>query len=233
MDYRIAVCDDRKEDRDLVCQLARQWAQDREFDVEVRQFSSGDAFLFQYTEDKAWDILLLDVEMPGCNGVELAKQVRLENKLTQIVFVTGYSDYIAEGYDVSALHYLLKPVSREKLCSVLNRAIERLKRDGRFLLLELPEELVRVPLFQVEYLEVRQNYVTVHTPDTSYTVKKTLTAMERDLDDRFFRVGRSFILNLSKVQKATKREVVMLSGATVPLARGGYEALNQAIIQKL
>ena len=64
-------------------------------------------------------------------------------------------------------------------------------------------------------------------------MEKTLTAMEKDLDNRFFRVSRSFILNLSKVRKATKREVVMLSGATVPLPRGGYEALNLAIIQKL
>ena len=201
--------------------------------MEVRQFPSGDAFLFQYESDKAWDILLLDVEMPGCSGVELAKHVRRENKLTQIVFVTGYSDYIAEGYDVSALHYLLKPLSREKLASVLNRAVERLKRDGRFLLLELPEELVRVPLFEVEYLEVRQNYVTVHTGKEAYTVKKTLTAMERELDDRFFRVGRSFILNLSKIRKVTKREAVMLSGSSIPLPRSGYEVLNRAIIQKL
>ena len=171
--------------------------------------------------------------MPGCSGVELARQVRRENSLTQIIFVTGYTDYIAEGYDVAALHYLLKPISREKLFSVMNRAVERLKRDGRFLLLEMPEELVRVPLFEVEYLEVRQNYVTVHTVAGAYTLKKTLTAMEKDLDNRFFRVGRSFILNLSKVRKATKREVVMLSGAIIPLPRGGYDALNLAIIQKL
>ena len=233
LDYRLAVCDDQKADRDLVRELVRQWANSRGFDVEVRQFPSGEAFLFQYESDKAWDILLLDVEMPGCSGVELAKHVRRENKLTQIVFVTGYSDYIAEGYDVSALHYLLKPLSREKLASVLNRAVERLKRDGRFLLLELPEELVRVPLFEVEYLEVRQNYVTIHAGKETYTVKKALTAMERELDDRFFRVGRSFILNLSKIRKVTKREAVMLSGASVPLPRSGYEVLNRAIIQKL
>ena len=232
MDYRIAACDDRKEDRDMIQELTLQWARNRGYDVEVRQFPSGDAFLFQYAEDKTWDILLLDVEMPGCNGVELAKRVRQENKLTQIVFVTGYSDYIAEGYDVSALHYLLKPVSGEKLFSVLNRAVEKLKRDGQSLLLELPEELVRVPLFEVEYLEVRQNYVTVHTVSNAYTVKKTLTAMEQELDDRFSGWGGP-IVNLSKVQKASKREAVLLSGAAIPLPRGGYETLNQAIIQKL
>ncbi len=233
MDYRLAVCDDQPADRQLVQELALQWANQRGFDVELHPFSSGEAFLFQYAEDRNWDILLLDVEMPGCSGVELARQVRRENSLTQIIFVTGYTDYIAEGYDVAALHYLLKPISREKLFSVMNRAVERLKRDGRFLLLEMPEELVRVPLFEVEYLEVRQNYVTVHTVAGAYTLKKTLTAMEKDLDNRFFRVGRSFILNLSKVRKATKREVVMLSGAIIPLPRGGYDALNLAIIQKL
>ena len=161
MDYRIAVCDDEPQARELAQACAVQWAHKHGYSVEVRQFPTGDAFLFQYEEDKAWDILLLDVEMPGCSGVELAKAVRQQNKRTQIVFITGYADYIAEGYDVSALHYLLKPLDREKLFSVLGRAAERLHQSGRALLLELPEELVRVPLYEVEYLEVRGNYVTV------------------------------------------------------------------------
>ena len=121
--------------------------------------------------------------------VELAKRIRQKNKALQIVFITGYTDYIAEGYDVSALHYLVKPVSREKLFTVLDRAAERLHSAERALLLELPGETVRVPLHEIDYLEVRQNYVTVHAGET-YTVKKTLGAMERELDDRFFRAGR-------------------------------------------
>ena len=148
--------------RDLAQDCAAQWARQRGYSVEIQPFPSGDAFLFQYEDDKAWDILLLDVEMPGCSGVELAKKVREENKRLQIVFLTGYADYIAEGYDVSALHYLLKPIDRQKLFSVLDRAARRLERDGKTLLLELPDGLVRLPLYEVEYLEVRGNYVTVH-----------------------------------------------------------------------
>lgn len=233
MDYRIAVCDDEPQARELAQTCAVQWAHKHGYSVEVRQFPTGDAFLFQYEEDKAWDILLLDVEMPGCSGVELAKAVRRQNKRTQIVFITGYADYIAEGYDVSALHYLLKPLDREKLFSVLGRAAERLHQSGRALLLELPEELVRVPLYEVEYLEVRGNYVTVHTGREAYTVKKALSALERELDARFFRVGRSFVVNLGKVRRATKKEAILESGSAVPLPRGGYEALNRAILQTL
>lgn len=170
--------------------------------------------------------------MPGLNGVELAKRIRQKNKALQIVFITGYTDYIAEGYDVSALHYLVKPVSREKLFTVLDRAAERLHSAERTLLLELPGETVRVPLHEIDYLEVRQNYVTVHAGET-YTVKKTLGAMERALDDRFFRAERSFILNLSRVRRVTKKEVLLASGACIPLPRGAYEPLNRAIIQKM
>ena len=207
MDYRIAVCDDREEDRSFARESVLQWAEKRGFDVDVQEFPSGDAFLFHYTEDRAWDILLLDVEMPGCSGVDLAKQVRKDSQLLQIVFLTGYSDYLAEGYDVSALHYLLKPIHREKLWAVLDRA--------------------------VEHMEVRGNYVTVHTAAEAYRVKKTLSAMEQELDDRFFRIGRSYILNLGKVRKVTKREVQLFSGSRLPLPRGMYEPLNRAIIQKL
>ena len=100
-------------------------------------------------------------------------------------------------------------------------------------MLELPGELVRVALREIEYVEVRQNYVTVHTGKEAYTVKKPLSALERELDSRFHRVGRSYLLNLGKVRRVTKKEAVLLSGAVIPLPRGAYEPLNQAIIQKL
>ena len=181
MDYRIAVCDDEPQARELAQACAVQWAHKHGYSVEVRQFPTGDAFLFQYEEDKAWDILLLDVEMPGRSGVELAKAVRQQNKRTQIVFITGYADYIAEGYDVSALHYLLKPLDREKLFSVLGRAAERLhqRRQGPCCW-SCPRNWCACPLYEVEYLEVRGNYVTVHTGREAYTVKKALSALERE-----------------------------------------------------
>lgn len=104
MDYHIAVCDDCAADADFAADCAAQWAQRLGYTAEILRFPSAEAFLFQYAEDKRCDILLLDVEMPGLNGVELAKRIRQKNKALQIVFITGYTDYIAEGYDVSALH---------------------------------------------------------------------------------------------------------------------------------
>ena len=123
MELRIAVCDDAEEDRAYVSGLAKDWATQAGHRAEITAFSSAESFLFRYAEDKNWDILLLDIEMGAMDGVRLAKRVRRDNEAVQIVFVTGYSDYIAEGYEVAALHYLMKPVSRDKLFAVLNRAV--------------------------------------------------------------------------------------------------------------
>lgn len=136
MAYRAAVCDDSAADADYVRGIVAHWAEQRGVALECRAFSSAEQFLFCYEEDKNFDLLLLDVEMPGADGVTLAKTVRQENEAVQIVFITGYSDYIAEGYDVAALHYLMKPVRPEKLCAVLDRAWEKHRRNERCLNLE-------------------------------------------------------------------------------------------------
>lgn len=229
MIYRIAVCDDNSADVGYLSSLVSEWEGEPEDTVVLSDFPSAEAFLFQYAENPNYDILLLDIEMPGMDGVQLARQIRRENEAVQIVFITGYSDYIAEGYDVAALHYLMKPVHREKLFEVLDRAAEKLKKNERVLLLDLSGELVRVPLYEIRYLEVRQNYVTVHAKQ-DYTVRKTLGEFEKELDDLFFRAGRSFLVNLTAVSRVTKQEVYLSDGSVIPLPRGQYERLNRAII---
>lgn len=231
MAYRAAICDDSAADSEYVRGLVAEWAGARGIAMECRSFSSAEQFLFYYEEDKNFDLLLLDVEMPGVDGVTLARTVRQENEAVQIVFITGYSDYIAEGYDVAALHYLMKPVRAEKLFEVLGRAWEKHRRNERCLNLECSGEMVRLPLYEVRYLDVHQNYVTVHAK-RDHTVKRTLSEFEAELDEQFFRVGRGMILNLKQIRRVTKKEVVLADGTVLPLPRGSYEPLNRAIIER-
>ena len=229
MAYRVAIVDDRETDAQFVRDLLIDWSENRQLGIQAQTFSSAESFLFRYAEDKDWDILLLDIEMGSMDGVTMAKRVRRDNEAVQIVFITGYSDCISEGYEVAALHYLMKPVSREKLLTVLDRAIEKCRQQERCLILESAGELVRIPFYEIRYLDVRQNYVTVHAKD-DHTVKRTLGDLEKELDNRFFRVGRSMIVNLSFIQRVTKTEVRLSDGTVLPLPRGAYEPLNRAII---
>lgn len=229
MKYKIALCDDEEETLQHTSSLVADWAASRKISLDMETFPSAEAFLFQYQEDKSYDILLLDIEMTGMDGVAMAKSVRREDEAVQIIFLTGYSDYILEGFEVAALHYLMKPVNPDKLFSVLDRAVEKLQKNERTLTLELPDELIRVPLYEIRYLEVRQNYVTVHAKE-DYTLKKPLGEFERELDERFFRTSRSGIVNLASVRRVTRTEVHLDGGDTVPLSRGLYDAINRAII---
>ena len=234
MIYRIAICDDRQTDRDYLSSLLNEWAAGVGHMVQTRLFSSAEAFLFCYEEDKTWDMLLLDVEMDGMNGVTLAKTVRRDNRTVQLIFVTAYSEYIAEGYEVSALHYLMKPISKDKLFAVLDRAAEQCVKNGRFLTLDQPKEMIRLPLYEIRYLEASQNYVTIHGENgQKFTVRHTLGELERELDDRFFRTGRSYIVNLACIRKVTRSDIHLRDGEVLPLPRGMYKSLNQAIISKL
>ena len=230
MAYRVAIVDDSSVDAAFVEDILNTWAQIRQVVVQPERFDSAEKFLFRYADDKAWDIFLLDIEMGAMDGVTMAKKVRAHNEVVQIVFITGYSDYIAEGYEVAALHYLMKPVNNEKLFSVLDRALEKRKQEERCLNLESAGELVRIPFYEIRYLDVRQNYVTIHAK-ADYTVKRTLGDFEKELDDRFCRVGRSMIVNLKYIQRVTKTDVYLSDGTVLPLPRGAYEPLNRAIIQ--
>lgn len=231
MRWQAAICDDDPVAANYIKTLVDEWAAQSGTALELYTFASAEAFLFCYADKKDFDLLLLDVEMADMDGVSLARQLRRENEEVQIVFITGFSDYIAEGYDVAALHYLMKPVCREKLFSVLDRAAEKLDRRARALYFESGGEMVRLPLHKIRSLEVRQNYVTVHA-DRDYTVKKTLAEFEKELDDSFFRAGRSWILNLGYVRRATRTEALLSDGSVVPLSRGAYDKLNRAIIDR-
>ena len=230
MAYRVAIVDDSSVDAAFVEEILNAWAKTQQVVVQPERFPSAEKFLFRYADDKAWDILLLDIEMGAMDGVTMAKKVRTHNEAVQIVFITGYSDYIAEGYEVAALHYLMKPVNKDKLFSVLDRALEKRKQEERCLNLEAYGEMMRISFYEIRYLDVHQNYVTVHAK-ADYTVKRTLGDFEKELDERFFRVGRGMILNLKYIQRVTKTEVRLSDGTVLPLPRGAYESLNRAIIQ--
>lgn len=229
MRIKIAVCDDSTVDQRYVSDMVDRWAVQREHTVHVDTFISAESFLFHYAEESDYDILLLDIEMGEMDGVSMARQLRRGNDAVQIIFITGHSDYISEGYEVEALHYLMKPVREEKLHSVLDRAVEKLAKNEKVLNLESGGEMVCVPVYQIRYADVYGNYVTIHAAET-VTVKMTLKELERELDERFYRVGRSYIVNLTRINRVSRTEIKLSDGTVIPLPRGTYDEVNRAII---
>lgn len=232
MQYHIAIIDDEPADISYVRSLVTSWAEARGHVLKMDTFPSAEAFLFRYADEKDYDILLLDIEMGAMDGVTMAKTIRKENETVQIIFLTGYSDYIAEGYEVAALHYLLKPVKEEKLFEVLDRAAGRIRRNEKTVSIEVSGEMVLIPLHMIRYIDVQKNNITIHAKE-NYTIRETLSHIEQQLDESFFRLGRSAIVNLNRINRVTRTDVYLKDGDCLPLPRGQYELLNRAIIERL
>ena len=231
MKMRIAVCDDERSQTVFLTEKVTAWADRNGHLCDVRAYPSAEAFLFEYSENKAFDILLLDIEMEEMNGVDLARRVREENDAAQIIFVTGYPDFMPQGYDVGALHYLLKPISDEKLFSVLDRAAKNLGKTEKRLTVSVNRQTEYVPFPEIVYLEAQMNYTVIHTRRGEYRIKAALSDLEKKLDDGFFRCQRSFVVNLADIHTVKRDSVILKNGVVVPISRGMGERIGKAIIR--
>ena len=230
MVYRVAVVDDSSIDAEYVQSILEAWAQDRRAGVQAQRFPSAESFLFHYAEDKDWDILLLDIEMGAMDGVSLAKKIRQENETVQIVFITGFADYISEGYEVSALHYLMKPVKQDKLFVVLDRAVAAMQKTERVILLPVGGERLRLPVGQVQYVEAFSHTVAIVTDADMIHVKMSITEIEKMLGDDFVRCHRSYLVGLKHIGRLSRTEVILDNRKTLPLSRSAAVSVHKAFI---
>lgn len=233
MKYKIAICDDDGQQRAYVQEIVTKWAERNRHLITLKQYTEAKSFLFDYEEEKDFDILLLDVEMPGITGIELAKTVRQDNSTVQIVFITGFYDYFSDGFDVSALHYLIKPVDERKLFPVLDKATSNLHYRQRSVLLATADADIKVSLANITYIEAEKVHIIVHTVGGAYRTRLSLAKFLEQLDDTFLKVHRSFVVGLKYVKKITRTEITLLDGNTVPISRGMYDEVHAALVKHL
>ena len=231
MDLRIAICDDEQKQIEYLTVLVSAWSDKTSVTCTIDTFQSAESFLFDSAEDKNRDILLLDIEMGGMNGVDLAKTIRQTNDTVQIIFITGFPDFIAEGYEVSALHYLMKPVLPEKLHTVLDKAAANLAKSEKRLSITYDRQTDFVPLSQIMYIEAQKQYILIHTISETYRMKGSLSDMEKQLDEYFIKCQRSFVVNLRYVTRIKNDCVLLKNGSEVPISRGMAEKIGKEIIR--
>ncbi len=231
----ISICDDEALERDYLSALVHKWAEHNVVLVQIFPYESAESFLFNHEEETVIDILLLDIQMKNLDGIGLARKIRQKNDIMQIIFITGFSDFIAEGYDVSALHYLIKPVNEVKLFEVLDKARKVLTDIEKPLVLNTDGETHCIPLSAIRYIEVQGHYLIIRTignncDATEYKIKMNLSAIQKTLGNGFFRCQRSFIVGLRYVRRITRTAIVLDDMTEIPLSRGLYNAANQAVI---
>ena len=230
MEINIAVCDDEPEQTEYIKMLVKKWAEQNRVQIQTDMFDSAENFKAALIDGKEYNILLLDIQMDGQNGVELARELRKTDGKTVIIFITALTDYLQEGYDVSALHYLIKPIKENKFFEILNKAYANITQGKKFLIVNSGGKDCRILFGDILYIEAVRNYVVIAAIDGEYEVRQNISKIEEDLDNSFFRCQRSFIVMLKHIKYISKTEVLLDNGKTIPLSRNIYKDLYKAFI---
>lgn len=237
---KIAIVEDEREHARLLLLYLKKWGQASGNVTAVRQYESAEAFLFDWEEEKDFSVVFLDIQMRGMSGVELARRIRRENRSVGIVFTTGIADYMQEGYEVAALHYLIKPISLEKVIQCMNRVWEQEAAGHPCLCLKLETGVERVEAERIWWIGALRHNVVVcmeKAEDRETFLRREASNSFGELEaalkqeDGFLRCHRSYLVNLSHVRRIEKADVIMDNGDRIPLSRRLYKEVNERFIR--
>lgn len=228
--YRIALCDDDSEFLSSFRTCLENKFAEKNVGYDLSLFTDTDSLMAQLEESDAFDLIFLDVVFEGENGIEAAKRIRKSNPRVDIVFITVEQGYAVDGYDVMPLHFLLKPVSEEKLNQALARFFAKHESDR--LIIKSKGALLTISTDDIEYVEIFSHDIVIHT-GLSQTVSYTGTLMELEgvLPSRgFVRCHKSFIINLRHVSGISRYQVRLSDGQTLPIGKSRYNQIQSDFI---
>ena len=218
---KIAVCDDDNGELSHVKALLEQYQAQKRIGMRIELFHSA-MELMDALRTTNYQLLLLDILMPGFTGIQAAREIRTSDSETKIIFLTSSPEFAVESYRVDAFYYLLKPIREDELFPVLDRLLQQFRRAEDTLLLTLPSGVLRLPYTRIVVLEVNSKRLLFYLNDGSIReIPGTLTLYEPQLLERreFVKVHRSYLVNMDYIQHLTGNELVTCSGVTVPVSR--------------
>jgi len=228
---RFAICDDNQDMQERLSEAVADWAQARNIQIDVLCYPSAEAFMMSWV-DISFDFAFLDIQMKGMTGIELAEHIRKSDKNMMIVFITSFSQYVLKGYDVNALHYLIKPLSQSKLLPILDKALTIWRsRQDAVLLVSNGSGQMKLSLSDIFCISMLSHIATVQTENDAFELRRTAKELSSLLPWYFFHCHRSYIVNLFKVDCVYKSSLLMSNGKILPISRTNSKAVNDAFIK--
>ena len=235
--YRIAVCDDEplmaEENVNMARRILNGRGMDPERDYQIDAYLSPDPLMEKLTaQPNAYDLLLLDIELSGENGVELAAFLREKRFEASIIYVTGHAGFALDSFPTRPLDYLLKPVNEERLAAALDWDIRKKSRVPERPMLRSGTRAIL--LSSIHYLEIHGRRTLAHLDRGDEILPEPLSKLERSLLDRGFRHSHfSYLVNLEHVEQIRRTEVLMDSGERLPVSRSCYQELMNSYIDQM
>lgn len=231
---RLAICDDMQIFLRHIKTALDRW-EGCPSDLQTEIFEDGDSLIAAHHANP-FDIILLDVIMPLLNGIETAREIRQTDRNVKIVFLTSSAEFAVDSYTVKANNYLLKPLDPEKLYACLNELSEDLRKKPKTIVIKGIKSVHQIEIKEIEYLEAQNKHVLLVLRDgTSLISVDPLYSFEEQLslNEGFFKVSRSYIINIHYVNTYSAKDVRMRSGYLISVARSCQKEFETAYFETL
>ena len=229
---RIAIIEDEQPFADELAEYITRFSQEYQTEIQCQHYKSSTAFLSSY--QPIWDLLLLDIEMPGMDGMTLAHRVREIDQNVILIFITKVAKYAMAGYEVAALDYVLKPVNYYAFSMKLRRVLGLLETKQKNHIIIQGNGFVRkIPVETIRYIDVLDHTLSYHTPQgiISSTGAKSIRELEAKLlPDGFFKCNQCYLVNLQYVQSVERDMVVLTGGECLNISRKRKKPFMQALL---
>ncbi|HPZ53357.1 MAG TPA: LytTR family DNA-binding domain-containing protein [Clostridia bacterium] len=215
----VAICDDNINYGKLAENYIREIVGPRRA-LNIDIFLSGQKLL-ESINDKTYDIVFLDIEMPGINGIEVAQRLREKDKSVIIAFLTNYSEFATKGYEVSAFRYILKEEPESMIKRQVQSIVNEYYRKQKCLVANIKGVRITIKISSIIYLEVMKRVIYVHTASgKTYQFYSTLNNMLSRLEGfGFVKTHQSYVVNMSFIESIHVNSVVLKTGQSIPLSR--------------
>jgi len=219
MVMNVAICDDNINYSKIAETYIREVVGPKR-SVSIDIFLSGQKLL-ESTIEKNYDIVFLDIEMPGIKGIEVAQKLREKDKSVIIAFLTNYSEFATKGYEVSAFRYILKEEPESMIKRQIQSIVNEYYRKQKCLVATVKGDRITIKISSIVYLEVMKRIIYVHTVSgQTYQFYSTLNNMLERLEGfGFVKTHQSYVVNMSYIESVHVNSVVLKTGATIPLSR--------------
>lgn len=182
----------------------------------------------------AFDLIFLDIQLPGFDGIETARQLRERMPDCTLIFVTILKDCMSKAFELEAFDYLIKPIDEERFVSTLDRALKRLcRRREPHLLIRSMNQYRSIALSSVFYCEVINRKLYLHTQEGIIDYYGKMEEIEKQLDNRFFRCHRSYLVNLDYFKSYSEGQLFLKDGSTVPVSRLRHREFMETMLQHM
>lgn len=213
---RIAICDDSSSDANNLKTTCE--ACNLPYSLDIRVYNCGKQLLADLPTNN-YDIVFLDIDMPEQNGIQIGMKTRQLLNNSIIIFCTSYPQYAIEAFDCEPFHYLLKPISIEKLETVLNRAIAKYKITKKYLKIKIQNKVIQLPISEILYIEYCRKHILYHTENRVIeTVGRFSDVLDELINYGFYQVHQGYIVNFAKVQDFCGYSVILNNGQSVMIS---------------